>query len=163
MKVMPPPQAKIVTRAHLAEIAARLHAERKRIVTCNGSFDLFHYGHLKFLEEASQQGDVLIVGLNSDASVRQYKSANRPMVPQQQRAELLAALTLVDYVHLFDELVPMPFLEVVKPHVHANGEEYGENCIEAPTVKKFGGELYLVQRIPGLSTTELISRIKQIG
>jgi rfaE bifunctional protein nucleotidyltransferase chain/domain len=157
------PHEKTVTRDELAGLAASLHAQGKTIVTCNGSFDLFHYGHLVFLKEASEQGDVLIVGTNSDSSVKQYKNPNRPMVPQEQRAAILAALEMVDYVHIFDETVPMPFLDVVKPQVHANGEEYGENCIEADTVRKNGGRIHLIKRVPGLSTTDLIKRIKSIG
>ncbi|NLF40512.1 adenylyltransferase/cytidyltransferase family protein [bacterium] len=160
---MPHPHDKIVSRDELARIAPALRAQGKTIVTCNGSFDLFHYGHLVFLLEARAQGDVLIVGINSDRSVKQYKSANRPMVPQDQRAAILAALETVDYVHIFDETVPMPFLDVVKPQVHANGEEYGEECIEAETVRRNGGRIHLIKRVPGLSTTDLIKRIKTTG
>lgn len=160
---MPHPHEKIVSRDELGRIAPALRAQGKTIVTCNGSFDLFHYGHLVFLLEARAQGDVLIVGINSDRSVKQYKSANRPMVPQDQRAAILAALEAVDYVHIFDETVPMPFLDVVKPQVHANGEEYGENCIEAETVRRNGGRIHLIKRVPGLSTTDLIKRIKTVG
>jgi rfaE bifunctional protein nucleotidyltransferase chain/domain len=156
------PSAKIVTRDQLAETTAELHAAGKTIVTCNGSFDLFHYGHLYFLQDAAAQGDVLIVGTNSDRSIKQYKSPERPVVPEQRRVAILAALETVDYVHVFDELVPMPWLEIVKPHVHANGEEYGEECIEAEVVKKHGGRIHLVPKVPGLSTTELIARIKEL-
>ena len=150
----------ITDRTELKKISARLRAAGKRIVTCNGSFDLFHYGHLCFLQEARRQGDVLIVGLNSDQSIKQYKHPSRPIIPQDQRAAILAALSLVDYVHIFDEPVPMPFLEAVQPAVHVNGAEYGENCIEAPLVKKYGGQIYVVPKVAGLSTTELIARIK---
>jgi len=152
---------KIVDAARLAAISAQLHAAGKRLVTCNGSFDLFHYGHLHFLEFARAQGDVLIVGVNADCSVKQYKSAHRPIVPELQRARLLAALAVVDYVYIFPELVPMPFLEMVKPQVHVNGAEYGTACIEAPTVRQNGGQIVLVPKVEGLSTTALIARIKQ--
>jgi rfaE bifunctional protein nucleotidyltransferase chain/domain len=153
---------KIVSREQLAAIAADLHARGATIVTCNGSFDLFHYGHLRFLQDAAAQGDVLIVGTNSDSSIKQYKSPQRPIVPQDQRAALLAALEIVDYVHIFDELVPMPWLEIVKPQIHANGAEYGADCIEAETVKRNGGRIHLVPKVPGLSTTELIARMKKL-
>ncbi len=156
------PRAKLVTRAALAGLGCRLRGEGRIIVTCNGSFDLFHFGHLHFLQTARAQGDVLVVGLNSDASIKQYKDPRRPVVPQDQRWQLLAALEIVDYVHIFDETVPMPFLEAIKPHVHVNGAEYGEECIEAATVRAVGGKLFLVPKVAGLSTTELIARIKKL-
>ncbi len=151
---------KIVSRQRLAELCEQARKEGKNIVTCNGSFDLFHFGHLAFLENARAQGDMLVVGLNSDTSIKQYKSKDRPIVPQDQRAHILAALSIVDYVHVFDEDVPMPFLEAVKPDVHVNGEEYGKNCIEGETVKMHGGRIHLVPKVAGFSTTELIARIK---
>ena len=153
---------KIIARDKLETLCDALRTAGKSIVTCNGSFDLFHYGHLCFLREARRQGDVLIVGLNSDSSIKHYKNPNRPIIPQEQRAGILAALSVVDYVHIFDETVPMPFLEIVKPAVHVNGAEYGEDCIEAPTIRKNGGRLYLMPKVAGLSTTELIARIKAL-
>ncbi|MBO7435674.1 adenylyltransferase/cytidyltransferase family protein [bacterium] len=153
---------KIVDRETLGAACEKLRAQGRTIVTCNGSFDLFHYGHLCFLEEAKKQADVLIVGLNSDSSIKQYKSPLRPVICQEQRAALLSALSIVSYVHIFDETVPMPFLEVVKPNVHVNGSEYGEDCIEAPTVKKYGGRIHLMPKVAGLSTTGLIAKIKAL-
>jgi len=152
--------SRLVSRAELAPLTARLRTAGKRITTVNGSFDLLHVGHLHILKEASRQGDVLIVGLNSDASVKGYKSPDRPILPQDQRAEMLMALRYVDYVHIFDEPVPMAFLEEVRPDVHVNGAEYGENCIEAATVKRYGGRLHLIDRIPAHSTTDLISALR---
>jgi D-beta-D-heptose 7-phosphate kinase/D-beta-D-heptose 1-phosphate adenosyltransferase len=152
-----------VARAALAPLAAGLRAQGKRIVTLNGSFDLLHAGHLHILEDAKRQGDVLIVGLNSDASVKRYKSADRPLIPEEYRAQMLLALRCVDYVHVFDEDVPMPFLEEVRPDVHVNGSEYGGDCIEAPVVKKHGGRIHIVEKVPGLSTTAIIDKIKSPG
>ena len=149
---------KIMYRETLGAACEKLRAQGRTIVTCNGSFDLFHYGHLCFLEEAKKQADVLIVGLNSDSSIKQYKSPLRPVICQEQRAALLSALSIVSYVHIFDETVPMPFLEVVKPNVHVNGED----CIEAPTVKKYGGRIHLMPKVAGLSTTGLIAKIKAL-
>jgi len=159
----PDTRAKIVTRDTLAGICTRLHRDGVRIVTCNGSFDLFHFGHLRFLEEARAQGDVLVVGVNSDRSIKEYKSPSRPIIPQDQRAQIVAALALVDYVHVFDETVPMPFLEVVRPAVHVNGAEYGAECIEAEMVKRHGGVIHLVPKVAGLSTTELMARIAKLA
>jgi len=150
---------RLIDRSQLGELSAWLRAQGKRIVTINGSFDLLHAGHVHILREARRQGDVLIVGLNSDQSVRRYKGDGRPYVPEADRAELLLGLRDVDYVHVFDEDVPMPFIEQVKPHVHVNGAEYGENCVEAPLVKSLGARLHLIDRLPGLSTSSLADRI----
>jgi D-beta-D-heptose 7-phosphate kinase/D-beta-D-heptose 1-phosphate adenosyltransferase len=151
---------RLVPRHALQQLAATLRARGKRIVTVNGSFDILHNGHLHILSEARQRGEVLIVGLNSDASVRSYKGSERPIVPQQQRAEMLLALRMVDYVHIFDEVDPIAFLEQVRPDVHVNGSEYGEDCIESETVKRGGGLLHIVGRIPGLSTSRLVETLQ---
>ncbi len=153
------PEVRLLSRAELHREADRLKAERKRIVTINGSFDVLHYGHVYILQEARMQGDVLIVGLNSDSSVQANKGASRPIVPQAERARMLLSLRCVDYVHIFDEAVPMPFLEAVRPDVHVNGSEYGEDCIEAGTVTRLGGVIHVVPRLAGLSTSDIVSRI----
>jgi D-beta-D-heptose 7-phosphate kinase/D-beta-D-heptose 1-phosphate adenosyltransferase len=150
---------RLLDRSQLKPLATTLRAQGKRIVTINGSFDILHSGHLHILREARDQGDVLIVGVNSDRSVRAYKGADRPYVSERDRAEMLLALRYVDYVHIFDEEVPMPFLEEVKPHVHVNGAEYGADCIEAPLVRSLGGRVHIVEKVPGLSTTAIASRI----
>ena len=111
--------------------------------------------------EASKQADVLIVALNTDASIQQYKSADRPIVPLQDRMAMMAAIEFVDYVTAFDETTPLKILEVIQPDVHVNGSEYGEDCIESGVVKQGGGKIHIVDLIPGLSTTHLIEKIKQ--
>jgi rfaE bifunctional protein nucleotidyltransferase chain/domain len=126
-------------------------------VTINGSFDLLHSGHLHILSQARRQGDVLIVGLNSDVSVRSYKGPGRPVVPERQRAEMLLALRMVDYVHVFDESDPIAFIEAVRPDVHVNGSEYGFACIESEAVRRGGGALHIVDRLPGLSTSSILN------
>jgi D-beta-D-heptose 7-phosphate kinase/D-beta-D-heptose 1-phosphate adenosyltransferase len=146
---------RLVPRHLLAPLAAALRSKGKRIVTINGSFDILHNGHLYILNEARKRGDVLIVGLNSDASVRSYKGPDRPIVPERHRAEMLLALRMVDYVHIFDELDPIAFLKELRPDVHVNGSEYGSNCIESEIVKEGGGKIHIVDRIPGFSTTRL--------
>lgn len=153
------PWARVLSRRDLAGHANRLKADGKSIVTINGSFDLLHYGHVYILEEARKLGDVLIVGLNSDRSVQSYKGPTRPIIPEMERARTLLSLRAVDYVHIFDEAVPMPFLEEVRPHVHVNGSEYGAECIEADTVRRHGGRIHVVQRLEGLSTSEIVDRI----
>jgi D-beta-D-heptose 7-phosphate kinase / D-beta-D-heptose 1-phosphate adenosyltransferase len=151
---------RLVPRRALAHLAATLRAKGKRLVTINGSFDVLHGGHLHILNEAREQGDVLIVGLNSDESVRSYKGPSRPIVPQAQRAEMLLALRSVDYVHIFDEPDPIAFLNELRPDVHVNGSEYGAQCIESEAIRRGGGELHIVHRIPGLSTSGLIDRLR---
>lgn len=150
---------RLVSRQSLRELAATLRARGKRIVTVNGSFDVLHAGHLYILNQARQQGDVLIVGLNSDESVRSYKGTSRPIVPERQRAEMLLALRAVDYVHIFDEQNPIAFLDELHPDVHVNGAEYGENCVERDVVVRNGGRIHLVDRIPALSTSAIVGRL----
>jgi D-beta-D-heptose 7-phosphate kinase/D-beta-D-heptose 1-phosphate adenosyltransferase len=150
----------IAERSDLAGLTARLRAQGQRIVTINGAFDLLHAGHLHILREARRLGDVLIVGVNADSTVRASKGPGRPYVSEQDRALLLLALRDVDYVHIFSEPVPMPFLEQIRPDVHVNGSEYGTECIEAATVRAGGGRIHIVERIPHLSTSELVARIQ---
>jgi D-beta-D-heptose 7-phosphate kinase/D-beta-D-heptose 1-phosphate adenosyltransferase len=147
---------RLVPRHMLATLAASLRAKGKRIVTINGSFDVLHSGHLHILNEARLRGDVLFVAVNSDRSVKSYKGPGRPVIGERARAEMLLALRMVDYVHIFDEADPIAFLEEVRPDVHVNGSEYGEDCIESETVKRGGGRVHIVDRIPGLSTSGLI-------
>jgi D-beta-D-heptose 7-phosphate kinase/D-beta-D-heptose 1-phosphate adenosyltransferase len=153
---------RLVPRPSLRALAATLRAKGKRLVTVNGSFDALHAGHVHILNEARGQGDVLIVGLNSDASVRSYKGPTRPAIPERQRAEMLLALRAVDYVHIFDEPDPIAFLSELKPDVHVNGAEYGEHCIERDVVISNGGKLHLVDRIPGLSTSALLRQLQPL-
>ena len=151
---------RLVPRSALRQLAATLRAKGKRLVTINGSFDILHNGHLHILNEAHRQGDVLIVGLNSDRSVAAYKGPERPIVPERRRAEMLLALRMVDYVHIFDELDPIAFLKELNPDVHVNGSEYGEDCIESETVKRGGGRVHVVDRLPGLSTSNLVGGLR---
>lgn len=152
---------KVKTKEEISRIADQLRKEGKTIVTTNGSFDLMHAGHVKFLREAKKQGDILVVGLNSDVSIKQYKGPDRPIVNEEMRANMLGAFEFVDYIVLYDETVPMPFIEAVRPDVHVNGEEYGKDCIEIPTLKKIGARLHLIQRFSDFSTTDLIRKVKK--
>lgn len=154
---------RLVPRHLLAPLAATLRAKGKRIVTINGAFDILHNGHLYILNEARQRGDVLIVAINSDRSVKSYKGAHRPIVPERRRAEMLLALRMVDYVHIFDEADPIAFLTEIRPDIHVNGSEYGEQCIESDTVRRSGGKIHIVRRIPGLSTSGLIDTLQSSG
>ena len=141
---------------------AELKGQGKTIATLNGSFDLMHAGHLHIIFEASKVCDVLIVALNTDRSIQQYKSSLRPIVPLQYRLEMMSSIGFVNYVTWFDETDPRNILNIIKPDVHVNGVEYGENCIEADVVKKHGGKIHLVDLIPSLSTTQIINKIKAL-
>jgi rfaE bifunctional protein nucleotidyltransferase chain/domain len=139
-----------------------LREQKQTIATLNGSFDLLHARHLYIIHQASLQADCLIVALNSDASIKQYKSPTRPIIGLQDRLSLLAALEFVDFVTWFEETDPRAILARIRPDVHVNGAEYGTQCIEAETVQKAGGKIHLVNRIPGLATSAVIEKIRQL-
>ncbi len=153
-------QKKLVAPERLEEKVAALRAQKLTIATLNGSFDLLHAGHLFIIHQASLQADRLLVALNSDASIQQYKSADRPIIPLSYRLEMMAALEFVDYVTYFEETDPRELLAKIKPDVHVNGAEYGAQCIEADIVTAHGGRLHLVERIPHLATSTLIEKIQ---
>lgn len=158
---------KILTLADASIKAGELRAAGKIIVTVNGSFDLLQAGHLDFLEEAKHQGDILIVGINTDESIKNKKGLSRPIIPQDNRAALLAALTCVDYVTImegaYNDEPHGSFLPAIKPHIHVNGEEYGpvNSWVEWSVMEKLGIRPYQVKRRPNLSTTEIIEKIKK--
>lgn len=151
--------AKYIDPADLEEKVGAIRRAGLRIATLNGSFDLMHAGHLEIIYQASLQADCLIVALNTDASVQQYKHPLRPIIPLEYRLQMMAALEMVDYVTWFSEVNPISLLQKICPDVHVNGSEYGADCIEAETVRKGGGRVHIVQKIPGLSTSEIIKKI----
>ncbi len=152
-------RTKIIDRKTLAGTVAELRRNGKTVVSTNGSFDLLHAGHVAMLEEAKSLGDVLIVGMNSDLSVTRYKGRTRPICRQDQRATMLAALTCTDYVTLFDELTPIPVLDIIQPDIHVNSPEHGYECVEREVVERHGGRIHLAQLVEGLSTSQLLARI----
>lgn len=160
---------RIKTRSEITEIVKGLRSHGKKIVTTNGSFDILHAGHVAFLQEAKAQGDVLFVGVNSNGSVRRWKKIvgnpnweKRPLIDEKDRALMVAAIRFVDYVEIFNETDCIAFVGAIKPDVHVNGSEYGENCIEAETVKKYGGRIHIVNLVAGFSTTGLIKKICEV-
>ena len=153
---------KTIPPADLENAVQKWRSEGKTIATLNGSFDLMHAGHLEIIYEASKQADILLVALNSDASIQKYKSPKRPIIPLEYRLRMMAALAFVDYVTWFEETDPCALLEKVRPDVHVNGAEYGHDCIEADVVKKHGGKIHIVQLVPGLSTSRIIAKIKDV-
>lgn len=152
-------EAKILTPEALSGKVAELKAAGNTIATLNGSFDLLHAGHLYILTEAAKQADILIVALNSDSSVRAYKGPSRPIVSLNHRLQLIASLEVVDFVTYFNEPDPRALLAIIRPDVHVNGAEYGDDCLEKETVLKYGGTIHLVDRIPTLSTSAIIDKI----
>jgi rfaE bifunctional protein nucleotidyltransferase chain/domain len=143
------------------EIVREARAAGKTVVTTNGCFDILHVGHVRYLEEARRLGDMLIVGVNSDASVRRLKGPQRPVMPDRERAELLAALECVDYVTIFDEDTPCELLEALRPDVHVKGGDYTlDRVVEREVVERHGGRLVVGIQIPAHSTTDIIREIQ---
>jgi len=156
---------KFVSLEEAKKPAGKLREEGKKLVTVNGAFDILHAGHLDQLEEAKKQGDVLFVGINSDKSVRGYKGKDRPFITEQARAAMLAALCCVDYVIIIDEEaaeVQNTLLRTVQPHIHANGEEYGqvEQWIEWPVMKEVGATGCVTKKRNDFSTSALVDKIR---
>lgn len=151
-----------MTFAEAAAFVAAAKAAGKRVVFTNGVFDVLHVGHVRYLEEARALGDALVVGLNSDASARAIKGAARPIVPRAEREELLAALRCVDAVVVFDEPTADALLTALQPDVYVKGGDYAEQGPpEAPTVRRYGGEVRTLQLVEGRSTTDVIETIRQ--
>ncbi len=144
----------------LATILQQAKAEGAVVVTTNGCFDVLHLGHLRYLQAARRLGDLLVVAVNSDTSVRELKGENRPLVPEGERAEMLAGLECVDYVVIFPELTPIDLLSELKPNVHVKGGDYKlEQLIEREVVEANGGKVIVGLNVPGKSTTNLIQVI----
>ncbi|MBI2101425.1 D-glycero-beta-D-manno-heptose 1-phosphate adenylyltransferase [Candidatus Woesearchaeota archaeon] len=151
---------KIKTISQLAHISLKLKRQNKKIVTTNGVFDILHLGHVKCLEAAKRLGDVLIVGVNTDASVKKIKGDKRPVNGEKSRIGVLAGLESVDYVFLFGEKDPRKWLGKIKPNVHAKAGDYKLNeIIEKDVVEKNGGKVALIPVLKGHSTTSLINKI----
>ncbi len=151
---------KLKKLAELRRIVARHKRLGQRIVTTNGAYDLLHVGHIRTFERAKALGDVLIVGVNSDASVRIKKDPKRPILSEQERAELVAALEPVDYVLIFNEPDPVKWLTVIQPHVHVKGGDWQKkNMPEWEPVERHGGKMVRVPIQKGHSTTNIIQKI----
>lgn len=142
----------------IKEIADKIR-KHKTIVTTNGAFDILHIGHLKSLREAKKLGDILIVCLNSDKSVKGYKSKDRPINSQKDRAEILAEFECVDYVVIFNEQAPCKILEIIKPHRHVKSKS-GFKGIETEVVESNGGKIILMDDVKGYSTTNILKKLR---
>ncbi|MBP6962867.1 MAG: 3-deoxy-manno-octulosonate cytidylyltransferase [Armatimonadetes bacterium] len=151
---------KIVRRSVLKGLLDEMRGQGKRIVFTNGCFDILHVGHLRYLQEARSLGDCLVVGVNTDESVRQIKGPDRPLVSEFDRAELLTGLKCVDYVTLFCEETPCSLIDELRPDIHAKGGDYrADDLPEAEIVKSYGGEVRILPEVEGKSTTNLVKRM----
>lgn len=150
----------LIKRENLQDLLNSLRKENKTIVTTNGCFDILHVGHVRYLEETKKFGDVLIVALNSDKSVKSIKGEGRPINNELDRAEILCALRSVDYVVLFDEKSPADLLAEIKPNVHTKGADYTmETLPEAKIITENGGRVEFIKFVEGKSTTSTIEKI----
>ncbi len=154
---------KIVTWEALKEQVERVRGEGKKISFTNGCFDILHVGHVQYLREARKTGDLLILGLNSDASVRAIKGEKRPLVPQGERAEVIASLDVVDYVTLFDDPTPLRLIEYLRPDVLVKGGDWKEeSVVGGNAVKSRGGRIVIVPLTEGASTTNIIDKVLRV-
>ncbi|MGB8805842.1 MAG: adenylyltransferase/cytidyltransferase family protein [Chthoniobacterales bacterium] len=154
--------SKILTLDQLAAESRRLRSESQRVVATNGCFDILHVGHVRYLTAARKLGDVLVVGLNGDDSVRQLKGEGRPVNREQDRAEVLAALESVDYVTIFPENRATNFLRAAAPAVYAKGGDYTADTLdpgERAVLDEFGSRIEIIPFEKGYSTSELLTRI----
>ncbi|MDY6954756.1 MAG: D-glycero-beta-D-manno-heptose 1-phosphate adenylyltransferase [Thermodesulfobacteriota bacterium] len=151
---------KVINRRELKERVQAMKRAGKTIVFTNGCFDLLHIGHVQYLEAAKAQGDILVVGLNSDSSVRKIKGPNRPVVPEKERAEVLAALACVDVVTIFEQPDPLTTIQTIVPHVLVKGADWAEDAIVGrDVVEAAGGRVVRVPLTAGASTTRVIETI----
>ncbi len=162
---------KILARDELAREVKRRQQAGERAVFTNGCFDLLHLGHVRYLQEARAQGDFLILGLNDDSGVRTLKGAGRPLVPEQERAEMLAALNCIDYITIFAEPTASSLVRLLQPAIYVKGGDYANadsqqpdssRLPEAKVAQEYGGCVRLIPYLPYHSTTELIAAIKQL-
>ncbi len=154
--------SKLVSLRKASLIARRLQRQGKKIAFTNGTFDLLHLGHVTYLQKAREQGDVLFVGLNSDASVKSYKGPDRPLNPQKDRALVLSALACVNYVVIFNEPTPLHLIEAIRPDVLVKGADWPKFKIAgADLVESWGGKVRRIRLVPGRSTTRIIQLMKQ--
>jgi D-beta-D-heptose 7-phosphate kinase/D-beta-D-heptose 1-phosphate adenosyltransferase len=152
---------KIVPGHRIQGLSARLRREGKKIVFTNGTFDLLHLGHVDYLQKARRSGDRLVVGVNTDRSVKTYKDPSRPLNPLNDRMRVLAALECVDYVVPFDEPTPLALILKVKPHVLAKGADWKKSQIAgAKEVESWGGRIQRIRLVPGRSTTRLLKLLR---
>jgi rfaE bifunctional protein nucleotidyltransferase chain/domain len=153
---------KIKTLEEIVEIRAELRRRKKKLVFTNGCFDILHVGHVRILNQARNSGDVLVVGINSDSSVRKIKGNLRPVIPEEERGEVLAALASVDYVFIFADPTPQRIIDAIVPDVLVKGADWGvSDIIGHDTVLNAGGTVQNLPLVEGVSTTAIIERVME--
>ncbi|MDO8662722.1 MAG: D-glycero-beta-D-manno-heptose 1-phosphate adenylyltransferase [Candidatus Omnitrophota bacterium] len=151
---------KIKTQGALQREINRLKRQGQKIVFTNGCFDLLHYGHAKYLQDAKNKGDILVVAVNSDSSIRKIKGKNRPIVDERNRLKLLSALASVDYLTLFKEATPLEVIKKIKPDILIKGADWEKSkIIGSGFVESYGGKVITIKLVKGLSTTSLVKKI----
>jgi rfaE bifunctional protein nucleotidyltransferase chain/domain len=155
------PSPRVLTLAEVAALCARARQKGERVALCNGVFDLLHVGHVRYLEAAKGMADRLVVAVNSDRSTRQNRGAGRPVVPEAERAEVLAALRAVDWVVIFDEPTAAAVIAALKPDLHVKGTDYTpESVPERAAVEAVGGKVVIAGDPKDHSVTEIVGRLK---
>ena len=155
-------EKKIVAFSRVKALASGLRAKGKRVVFTNGCFDILHAGHVKYLEKAKSLGDLLILGLNSDCSVKKIKGPSRPIVSQKDRAIVIASLGFVDHVIIFGDVTPLRLIKAIRPHVLVKGADWKVGkIVGADFVKSYGGRVVTIPLVKGRSTTGLIRGIQK--
>jgi len=155
-------QEKIKSFSEISQIANSLR-NTKKIVFTNGCFDILHSGHIAYLYKAKKLGDILIIGLNSDNSIKRIKGEKRPIILQEERAFLLSALEMVDYVTIFDEDTPYELIKIIKPHILVKGGDWPiDNIVGKDIVESYGGKVLNIPLVEGKSTTNIIERILSV-
>jgi len=150
----------IIARNNIKSLAENLRRKHKTIVFTNGVFDILHYGHIDYLTKAKKLGDILIVGVNTDSSVRKFKSKDRPIQNEKDRVRILAALKPVDYVVLFSETTPENLIKLIKPDILVKGADYKmSEIVGAEFVKSYGGAVKRIKLVKGRSTTGIIKKL----
>jgi D-beta-D-heptose 7-phosphate kinase/D-beta-D-heptose 1-phosphate adenosyltransferase len=153
----------IPSRETLSKLLASYRKKGKKIVFTNGCFDIIHAGHVAYLEKAHRLGDVLIVGVNTDGSVRKYKGDKRPINPLPDRIRVLSALKMIDHIVAFKENTPSHLLEIIRPDYDVKGGDYTVNTLpEAPVVKQYGGKVVIIPFYAHHSTTRIIKKIMEV-
>jgi glycerol-3-phosphate cytidylyltransferase len=151
---------RILDRKEAAELVDEMKKDGKSVVFTNGCFDILHVGHLRYLNEAREQGDILIVGVNSDDSVKRLKGPSRPINNETDRAEMLTGLKAVDYAVIFTEDTPVEIIEELKPSIHVKGGDYKkEDLPETEVVERNGGIVRILTLVEGKSTTNVVNKI----
>ena len=153
----------IHSRDSISQEARRLQSSGKKVVFTNGCFDVLHPGHLDLLRRARALGDALVVAINSDASVQRLKGPDRPVFPENERGEILSALSMVDYVCTFDEDTPLEAILAIRPDVLVKGADWVDNIVGSREVEGWGGKVIALPLVEGLSTTGIIERVLHRG